>query len=160
MHRRRPLRGFTLIEIVVVVAILGILASAAFPVAKMVSLRAKESELRLALRQIRAGIDAYKEAADAGRIAKSTDESGYPRTLDELSKGVADLTSPNKKMIYFMRRLPRDPMNPDSSLAAADTWGLRSYNSPPDAPSPGKDVFDVYSTSAKSGLNGVAYREW
>lgn len=160
MHRRRPTRGFTLIEIVVVVAILGILASAAYPVTKMVSLRAKESELRLALRQIRAGIDAYKEAADAGRIAKNADESGYPRTLDELSKGVADLTSPNKKMIYFMRRLPRDPMNPDSSLAAADTWGLRSYASPPDAPAPGKDVFDVYSTSTRRGLNGVAYREW
>lgn len=157
---RQCRRGFTLIEMVVVVAIVGILASVAVPVARLVNERARESELRLALRQIRGAIDAYKEAADAGLIAKGADESGYPHTLNELVGGKPDITQPNGKMIYFLRRLPRDPMNPDRSLPAASTWGQRSYASPPENPQAGKDVFDVYSLSDKVGLNDVAFREW
>ncbi|MDP5241113.1 type II secretion system protein [Uliginosibacterium sp. 31-16] len=158
--RRRTIRGFTLLEVIVTVTILGILASAAFPVARIVSQRAKESELRLALRQIRNGIDAYKQAVDEGRVAKTVDESGYPHTLDDLVQGAKDQTSSDKALIFFLRRLPRDPMNPDSTLSAAETWGLRSYNSPLDDPQSGEDVFDVYSLSEKIGLNRIPYREW
>lgn len=153
-------RGFTLIEMVVVVAILGILASVVFPMAKMVSRRAQESELRLALRQIRNALDAYKEAAENGMITKNVDESGYPHSLEELADGVVDKTSVNGRKLYFLRRVPRDPTNLDRSLSAAQTWGVRSYASPPDNPSPGKDVFDVFSLSEYDGLNGVPYREW
>jgi general secretion pathway protein G len=153
-------RGFTLIEIVVVVAIVGILSSVAYPLANLANQRSREAELRLALRQIRTGIDAYKAAADAGKIEKTADDSGFPHKLEDLVNGVEDKTSPDRKMIYFMRRLPRDPMAADTVGSAAATWGKRSYASPPDAPQEGKDVFDVYSLSDKNGLNGLAYREW
>ena len=158
--RRRAGRGFTLIELVVVVAIVGVLAMAVFPLADVVAHRARESELRVALRTIRDAIDSYKKASDEGRIARSADASGYPASLDDLVSGVADAGKPGKAMIYFLRKLPRDPMFPDSKVPAAQTWGKRSYASPPDAPEEGKDVFDVYSRSEKSGLNDVPYREW
>lgn len=157
---RRARRGFTLIEMVIVVAIVSILASAAWPVASLVSQRAKESELRSALRQVREAIDAYKKAADEGRIERSADASGYPASLDVLASGVADLKRPDATRIYFLRRVPRDPMNDDPQLSAAETWALRSYASPPDAPEEGKDVFDIHSRSPRTGLNGVPYREW
>lgn len=153
-------RGFTLIEIVVVVAIVGILASVAMPLASLANQRSREAELHLALRQIRTAIDAYKAAVDAGKIEKASDETGYPHSLDDLVNGVEDKTTPDRKMIYFLRRLPRDPMAPDSAGSAAETWGKRSYASPPDTPQEGKDVFDVYSLSSKTGLNGVPYLDW
>jgi len=162
MMQRGPATGFTLIEMVIVVAIVGILASAAYPVANLVAQRARESELRIALRQMRGAIDEYKSVSGLkdGPIKPGVGESGYPHTLNELASGVADKTSPKESYIYFLRRIPRDPMNPDTSLAPADTWGTRSYASPPDAPQEGADVFDVYSRSDKVGLNGVPYREW
>jgi general secretion pathway protein G len=73
---------------------------------------------------------------------------------------VADKTKADATRIYFLRRLPRDPFFPDTSVPPAETWGQRSYASPPDAPSRGRDVFDVYSLSPATGLNGVPYREW
>jgi general secretion pathway protein G len=144
----------------IVVAILAVLASAAFPLAQVTAQRQREEELRLALRQIRNAIDTYKQAYDEGRMLKRAGASGYPRDLDELVKGVEDATTPEKKHIYFLRRLPRDPMATDASVPAAETWGLRSYASPPDAPMEGEDVYDVYSRSQAIGLNGVPYREW
>lgn len=155
----RPVRGFTLIELVVVVAIVGVLASAAYPLAKMVAQRSKEAELRVALRQIRTAIDAYKEASDAGRIERAADASGYPKSLGLLAAGVPDITRPDRAMIYFLRRIPRDPFAA-GELPAEETWGLRSYASPPDEPREGADVFDVYSLSPGTGLNGVPLREW
>ena len=121
--------------------------------------RGKEQELRVALRQIREAIDAYKQLADEGRIARMADESGYPPELGLLADGVEDIKSPQKKMIYLMRRLPRDPFAA-ADLSAVDTWGKRSYESPPEDPKEGEDVFDVYSKSEGVGLNGIAYREW
>ena len=153
-------RGFTLIELVVTVAIVGILAATVLPLAQISAQRAKESELRVALRQIRDAIDAYKAAGDAGQIERQADASGYPPSLRVLAGGVADIKSAEPKRIYFLRRVPRDPFYPDIDTPDDETWGLRSYESPPDAPAPGDDVFDVYSLSEKAGLNGLPYREW
>ncbi|MDE2221007.1 MAG: type II secretion system protein [Gammaproteobacteria bacterium] len=153
-------RGFTLIELVISVAIIGLLASAALPLASMTIKRAKETELRAALREIRTAIDLYKDAAAHGRVRVDADATGYPPDLKSLYAGVEDLSSADKRLIYFLRRLPRDPMFPDGTASADDSWGLRSYASPPDAPQPGADVYDVYSLSNDKGLNGVPYREW
>lgn len=157
---KQPRRGFTLIELVVTVAIIGILASITVPLAELTIRRTKEAELRSSLRQIRGAIDAYKKAADESRIAKEATESGYPKTLNELVLGVPDLRNPGEGKIYFLRRLPRDPFQTDQSISAEKTWAKRSYKSPPDKPQEGADVFDVYSRSNDTGLNGVPYREW
>jgi general secretion pathway protein G len=154
-------RGYTIIELVVTVGIIGLLATAAVPSAQLLYQRERESELRASLRTIRAAIDAYKQAADAGHIKKQADKTGYPPDLQSLVDGVDDASSPKEgAKIYFVRRLPRDPFWPDATTPAADTWGLRSYASPPDDPRPGEDVFDVHSRSSRTGLNGVPYREW
>ena len=152
--------GFTLIELVVTIAILGLLATVAVPFAQLVQQRQKEAELRANLIQIRTAIDAYKQAVLEKRIAAPADASGYPSELDVLWKGVADITKPDESKIYFLRRLPRDPFFPDASAEPAATWGKRSYASPPEDPQEGDDVYDVYSLSPKTGLNGVPYREW
>jgi len=157
---RRRQNGFTLIELVITVAIIGLLASAAFPLASMAIQREKESELRAALREIRGAIDAYRDAANQGRITMEADKSGYPANLKLLYEGVEDASRPDKTKMYFIRKLPRDPFFPDGTATPEDTWGLRSYASPPDAPQPGDDVFDVYSLASGKGLNGVPYREW
>ena len=153
-------RGFTLIELMIVVAIMGILASAAMPLGEMVVKREKERELRIALRQIRTAIDAYKQATDDGQIEKKADETGYPHRLEDLDTGMDDVKDPDSKKIFFMRRLPRDPMFPDTEVPAAETWGKRSYASPPDSPEEGDDIYDVYSLSEKAGLNGIPYNQW
>lgn len=156
---RRASRGFTLIELIITVAIVAIIASAALPLSQLVIQRGKEQELRSALRQIRDAIDAYKQTVDEGRVERSADESGYPPSLDALVAGVDDVKTPQKRAIYYLRRLPRDPFA-SGDLSAADTWGKRSYSSPPDNPQEGEDVFDVYSLSDGAGLNGIPYREW
>lgn len=153
-------RGFTLIELVVTVAIVALLATMALPLAELATRRSQEQELRSALREIRAAIDAYKKAYDEGRVTRIAGATGYPPSLEVLADGVDDVRSPERKKLYFMRRLPRDPFARDPRLPAARTWGLRSYDSPPDDPHEGRDVFDVYSLAPGDGLNGRAYREW
>jgi general secretion pathway protein G len=157
--RATAIRGFTLIEVVITVAIIGILAAGLMPLAELDARRAREQELRRSLREVREAIDAYKRAADAGKVAKRVDTSGYPASLEVLVEGVPDPASTTGARIYFLRRLPRDPFAPDSAAPTA-TWGKRSYASPPDAPTPGDDVFDVYSLAPGDGLNGVPYRQW
>ncbi|MBI4695290.1 MAG: type II secretion system protein [Gammaproteobacteria bacterium] len=154
-------RGFTFVELLVTIAILALLAGMAWPIGQLASKRTREADLRYALREIRRGIDAYKEAAESGHVKTEQGASGYPPDLQTLVEGVEDAQDPKaEKKIYFMRRIPRDPLFPDPSAPPAGTWGLRSYASPPDAPAAGEDVFDVYSLSQAEGLNGVPYREW
>ena len=152
--------GFTLIELVITVAIVALLASVALPVSELAVQRTKEQELRRTLRQIREAIDVYKQASDEGRIRKSIGDSGYPKKLEDLAEGVDDQKSPKKEKIYFLRRVPRDPFNGDPTLSAAATWGKRSYASPPDDPKEGDDVFDVFSLAQGKGINGQPYRDW
>jgi general secretion pathway protein G len=154
------LRGFTLIEMVVTLAIVALLASAAAPLVELTVQRNRERDLRAALREIRSAIDAYKRAGDEGRILKSSRDSGYPPKLEALVEGVPDQRSPERRPIYFLRRLPRDPPFVSAAADAAATWGKRSYASRPDAPEEGEDVFDVYSRSERVALNGTTYRAW
>lgn len=161
MNRRSLLAdsGFTLIEMLVTVVIVAILASVAMPLSELSRQRAKEQELRQDLREIRTAIDAYKQAVDEGRTARSLDQSGYPSNLSVLVEGATDIKSPVSKKIYFLRRIPKDPFA-EGDIDAESSWGKRSYDSPPDAPHDGNDVFDVYSLSDRTGLNGIPYREW
>jgi general secretion pathway protein G len=154
-------RGFTLIELVITLAIIGLLTTAALPLAQLVAKREKEAELRTALRDIRSALDAYRVAAQAGHIKQELGSSGYPPDLKSLYVGVQDQASAQSNTnLYFLRRIARDPFFPDGSVAAEETWGLRSYKSPPDDPQPGEDVYDVYSLATGTGLNGVHYRDW
>ena len=153
-------RGFTLIELLVTLAIMALLGAMVVPVGQTVVQRRNEAALRTALREIRSSIDAYKRAADEGRIAKAAGATGYPAKLELLVDGVVDLRSPKKAKIYFMRRLPRDPFNGNPELSDAQTWGKRSYASEANEPREGDDVYDVISTSGKVGLNGIPYSRW
>ena len=119
-------RGFTLIELLVTVAIIGLLASIALPMTELVVQRSKEQELRVALREIRTAIDAYRKVWDEGRIQKSVDDSGYPKSLEVLVEGVEDAKSPKRAKIYFLRRIPRDPTVLDARSAAAETASSRT----------------------------------
>jgi len=163
-NTQRLQRGFTLIELVITVALVGLLASVAVPMAEVAMQRSKERELRDALQQIRGAIDAYKQAVDDGQILSDVQKSGYPPNLEVLVQGVDDAKSARKgQKIYFLRRLPRDPLVADADQTGQPVtavWGKRSYASPPDAPSEGSDVFDVYSMSTGTGLNGIPYRQW
>lgn len=162
MHAERR-RGFTLIEMVIVLAILGVLAAAARPLLELQARRHKETELRVGLRQIRGAIDAYEQAVATRAIPRPPDApaSGpvYPASLRLLVEGVpvsADAGAPRR---YFLRRIPRDPFA-DRARAAEEGWALRSSDSAPDAPQPGRDVFDVASRAPGTALDGTAYREW
>lgn len=154
-------RGFTIIELMVTLTILAILASVTMPLLKLTLQRNKEATLTQNLMQLRDAIDDYKQAADDGRIKKELDQSGYPPNLAVLVTGVEDIKDPKKRIIKFLRRIPKDPMrNQDEQRPFEHDWGLRSYHSEADNPQYDRDVYDVYSLSPLTGINGVPYAQW
>lgn len=156
-HRQH---GFTLMELVVTLALLGLMAAMAAPLAEMTVQRQREQELRAALREIRGAIDRYHAAAEQGLIERRVGDAGYPPDLETLVAGVPNVKSPSREPMFFLRRVPRDPFAEDERLTAAATWALRSSKSPADRPESGSDVFDVVSAARGNGLNGVPYSEW
>lgn len=159
---RRIERGFTLAEMTVVAVILAILAGVALPLAKIAVQREKEVGLHRELRTIRSAIDAYKKLADEKKIDVEDGTDGYPKTLDVLVKGVKikdDKAGASGKggarIVKLLRRIPRDP------LTASGEWGLLSSQDAPDSGSwDRKNVYDVYSKSRATALDGTKYRDW
>lgn len=154
MSPRRRQAGYSLAELVLVVAVLGILTALAFPTARYARLAAKETELRAALRQLRGAIDEHKRWSDAGLIEIELGTDGYPAELERLTEGIAVVGQVDKE-IRFLRRIPVDPMTGEAE------WGQRSYADDPDATSwGGENVYDVYSLSEARGLDGTEYATW
>ena len=152
--RRAPAAGFSIVELVVVCALLSILAGITLPVTKFTHQRLKEAELRAALRQMRNAIDEHKRYSDAGLLPLELGTDGYPRELEDLVEGV-DIVGQIDRKIKFLRRIPVDPFTGKAE------WSLRSYKDEPDADSwGGEDVYDVHSLSQKKGLNGIPYAKW
>lgn len=153
-------RGFSLIELLVVLGVLGVMAALTMPLAEMTVQRERERELKRALWEIRDAIDAYQAARENGALPGAGPMSAYPTSLIALTEPVPDARAGRSgQTLRFLRRVPRDPFA-DPALPAERTWGLRSFLSDADAPRAGEDVYDVFSTSDRIGLNGVPLRQW
>jgi general secretion pathway protein G len=151
--RRRSEAGFTLAELVMVAALLALLATMVLPVAKFTVKRRKEAELRLALRSMRSAIDEYKRLSDQGMIPVKHGTEGYPEELEVLVEGAQIVGQETKRK--FLRRIPMDPMTKEVE------WGLRSYQDEPDSRVwGGQNVYDVYSLSDATALDGTKYKDW
>jgi general secretion pathway protein G len=146
-----PESGLTLVELIITIAIISILACAALPVAKFQVKRTKERELHRDLWEMRDAIDRYKEAADRGALQIKADSFGYPPDLQTLVDGV----NVQDKKVRFLREIPKDPMTNSTD------WGLRSNQDEPESDSwGGQNVFDVYSKSDSTALDGTKYNTW
>ncbi|PYU79288.1 MAG: general secretion pathway protein GspG [Acidobacteria bacterium] len=156
VHRRTFLSedGMTLLELIIACAILLILSSAALPIAKYTVIRQKEAELHRDLREIKDAIDRYKDAADRNQIRVEIGSEGYPPDLETLVKPI-QLGAGSDMKIRFLRKIPVDPMTGQAE------WGLRAVQDDPDSTSwGGKNVFDVYSKSTGTALDGTKYSDW
>lgn len=156
-------KGLSLIELVVTMAILAILASLVIPSTRMTAKRLKEIELRRNLRIIRTAIDNYKKDYDRIVVAKAVNESGYPKTLQELVDG-KDFGGLEKAKRKYLRRIPDDPFNPPipgQERKEEERWGLRSYADDADSTVwGGEDVYDVHSLSEETAIDGTKYKDW
>jgi general secretion pathway protein G len=150
--------GFSFVELLVVTALIGLLASAVMPLAQVAMQRTREVELRRTLREVRTAIDHYKDAADQGMIAATElklGNEGYPPTLAVLVEGVRAAGDATERKLKFLRRIPIDPMT------GAKEWGMRSYQDAPDARTwGGQNVYDVFTTSDRTALDGTKYKDW
>lgn len=146
--------GFSLIELILTIALISIFAGMAVPLARNTIRREREVELRRALREMRVAIDRYKEASDRGFIQVKLGTEGYPEKLDVLVEGVT-MTGAVDKKLKFLRRIPEDPMTGTAE------WGLRAYQDDPASTSwGGQNVFDVYTRSEGIALDGTKYKDW
>ena len=160
IQSRRSVAGFTLIEMMVVCAMLSVLAYAALPMTEVATARWKERELRASLNEIRAALDAYKRTYDQLNPVQQPGVSGYPASLSALEEGLLDSRGGGApRQIRFLRQLPRDPFAPEG-LTAQQTWALRAFDSPAHAPRAGADVYDVHSKSERVGTNGIPLKDW
>ncbi|MFQ6404423.1 prepilin-type N-terminal cleavage/methylation domain-containing protein [Methylophilus sp. 'Pure River'] len=150
--------GFTLVELLVTLALLALLVTSASPVLQLNTKREKERELKRALWQIRDALDAYKDAVDQGLIKKTAEGSGYPPNLAILVTGVENAQDTKKKKLFFLRRIPRDPFAADTEQNNAGTWRIRAYDGALDEMA--QDVYDVSSRSPAMGINQQPYSEW
>jgi general secretion pathway protein G len=139
-------------ELIIVIMILLILMGAAVPVARLSVRRARETELRRDLWEMRTAIDRYKDAADKNAFQIKLDSQGYPPDLDTLVNGVE---AQGGKKLRFLRRVPVDPMT------GSKEWGMRSMQDDPTSDSwGGQNVFDVHSKSDGTALDGTKYKDW
>jgi general secretion pathway protein G len=152
--------GFSLIELLITLAIMAVLVVLVMPMAQIELQRSREQDLRRALWEIRHSIDEYKKASSEKIIPLKAGSSGYPESLDILVQGVPNQRDPKHTKLFFLRRIPRDPMQINAALSDEHSWGLRSYASEANDPREGSDIYDVYSTSPKVGLNGIPYSKW
>lgn len=154
-RRRSPgSAGLTLVELMVVLAVLGVLAAVAMPLVEVTVKRSKELELRRSLRETREAIDRFKVEYDKARNkAKdarepfvqrvSVDRTGFPLTLQELME------------TKILRRIPRDPMAPETPFVT------RSYSDSIDSSvTDARDVWDVRSSSTAKALDGTTHNTW
>lgn len=143
--------GFSLVELIIAITILLVLTTMALPLARIAVQREKEHELRYDLREMRAAIDRYKDAADRGAFQVQIGSNGYPPDLQALVKGI----EANGKTYRFLRKIPVDPMTNGTD------WGLRSTEDDVDSDSwGGQNVFDVYTKGQGTALDGTKYRDW
>jgi general secretion pathway protein G len=156
-------RGITLIELIVVIAIVSILATAAMPLSRMTVKRVKEMELRSDLRILRTAIDAFNKDCIEKKLSSDyckSDLDNYPESLEMLTEPLK-LSGPLDKTKKFLRRIPKDPMMSSTSGDGPNNWGLRSYQDDADSTQwGGNDVFDVYSKSDALALDGSKYSTW
>ena len=144
-------QGMTLVELIVVVSIIALLATAAVPIARWQVKRTKERELRADLWRMRDAIDHYKDAADRGAFQTKVDSFNYPPDLQTLVDGV----DVKDKKVRFLREIPVDPMT------KSNEWATRSMQDDPDSTSGSSDnVFDVHSKSDGTALDGTIYSTW
>ncbi|HEY3161679.1 MAG TPA: type II secretion system protein [Vicinamibacterales bacterium] len=150
--------GYTFVELIIVVTILLILASAVLPLAQVTSQRQREAELRRDLREIRTALDKFKDAVDTGQIPQTElrpGSEGYPPDLETLVEGVSAAGDASGRKLKYLRRIPIDPMTNSTE------WGLRAYQDKPDSTSwGGGNVFDVYTKNSATALDGSKYRDW
>lgn len=154
--RRQQDEGFSLLELIVALAILTILVGLAMPIARTEATRRKESQLRYALMELRRGLDAYKADCERGLVGpldRRQDDDCYPLKLETLVEGIHPPNS--AKTIRYLRAIPVDP------ITGTSEWGIRSTQDEPDSTTwGGQNIWDVYSLSQATALNGSKYREW